>query len=84
MATTNAGTVAATPTDFRETQIPDGAQILALSDAWDVMTTTRSYQAARPLEDALFECEQQAGKQFAPDVVDALLKLHRTSQTDLR
>ena len=72
------------PDGLRESQIPDGAQILALSDAWDVMTTSRSYQAARPLEDALSECEQQAGKQFAPDVVEALLKLHRTPQTDVR
>jgi diguanylate cyclase (GGDEF)-like protein/PAS domain S-box-containing protein len=55
--------------------IPDGAQLLALADAWDVMTTIRTYQETRSLEDAWAECRSERGRQFAPDVVDALLAL---------
>ncbi len=58
-------------------EIPDGAQLLAVADAWDVMTTNRSYQPMRSIEDALEECRRLSGEQFAPAVVTALLALHR-------
>jgi diguanylate cyclase (GGDEF)-like protein/putative nucleotidyltransferase with HDIG domain len=52
--------------------IPDGAAILAVADAFDVMTATRIYSAARSREDALAECERLVGAQFAPAPVAAL------------
>ena len=36
------------------------------------MTTTRSYRAAMPAEDALEELHRCAGSQFDPRVVDAI------------
>jgi diguanylate cyclase (GGDEF)-like protein/PAS domain S-box-containing protein len=55
--------------------IPDGAQLLALADAWDVMTQSRTYQAIKTPVDALAECERERGGQFAPAAVDALRAL---------
>ena len=56
--------------------IPDGARILALADAWDVMTAERPYKAGRlSPEEALLECRRHAGTQFCPVVVAALERL---------
>ncbi|MEW6583656.1 MAG: diguanylate cyclase, partial [Actinomycetota bacterium] len=54
------------PDGLRGPAISQGARILALADAWDVMTSERPYKLARPLEDALDECRRQAGFQFCP------------------
>jgi HD-GYP domain-containing protein (c-di-GMP phosphodiesterase class II) len=41
------------------------------------MTTDRSYREAMPLEDAIEELEANAGTQFSPDVVKAVLRVLR-------
>jgi diguanylate cyclase (GGDEF)-like protein/putative nucleotidyltransferase with HDIG domain len=63
------------PAGLTAEQIPDGAAILAVADAFDVMTATRIYSAARSREDALAECERLVGAQFAPEPVAALAAL---------
>lgn len=57
-------------------EIPDGARIIAVADAWDVMTSVRPYNAS-PLDvdRALEECRACAGTQFAPEVVEALARI---------
>lgn len=52
--------------------ISDGAQILAVADSWDVMTSDRPYAPRMPVTNALKECQRCVGHQFAPDVVEAL------------
>lgn len=54
-------------------EIPLGARILFACDAYDAMTTDRSYRDALPTEQARAELRREAGKQFDPVVVDALL-----------
>jgi putative nucleotidyltransferase with HDIG domain len=54
-------------------EIPLGARIIAVVDAFDAMTTTRPYRAALPVESAIAELRRQSGKQFDPRVVDAFL-----------
>jgi HD-GYP domain-containing protein (c-di-GMP phosphodiesterase class II) len=54
-------------------QIPLEARIVACCDAWNAMTTTRSYRDAMPISDAAAEIRRSAGTQFDPRVVDALL-----------
>jgi diguanylate cyclase (GGDEF)-like protein/putative nucleotidyltransferase with HDIG domain/PAS domain S-box-containing protein len=50
--------------------ISEGARILAVADAWDVMTTARSsYAATREPLDALSELERCSGSQFWPEAV---------------
>jgi diguanylate cyclase (GGDEF)-like protein len=47
-------------------EIPDGAQILALADAWDAMTSDRPYRAALGADEALAGIERLDGAQFPP------------------
>jgi putative nucleotidyltransferase with HDIG domain len=54
-------------------QIPVAARICAACDAFNAMTTDRSYRKALPLSVAIAELRDNAGTQFAPDVVDALI-----------
>ncbi len=56
-------------------QIPDGAQLLALADAWDVMTDSGDDLHAPLDQHALAECRLAAGHRFAPDAVAALAAL---------
>jgi putative nucleotidyltransferase with HDIG domain len=53
--------------------IPVAARICAACDAFNAMTTDRSYRKALPLEVAIGELRKHAGTQFAPDVVAALI-----------
>jgi len=57
--------------------IPLGARIIAVADAYDAMTSDRPYRKALPHEIALAELERGAGKQFDPAVVEAFLAPQR-------
>jgi putative nucleotidyltransferase with HDIG domain len=57
-----------------------GASILAVADAYDAMTSVRSYRTALPAEAALEEIRRGSGTQFTPSVVNAFLK---TPVTDI-
>jgi HD-GYP domain-containing protein (c-di-GMP phosphodiesterase class II) len=57
--------------------IPIEARVVACCDAYNAMTTTRSYRRAMSAEDALAECRACAGSQFDPAVVDALVAVVR-------
>jgi putative nucleotidyltransferase with HDIG domain len=63
--------------------IPDGAQLIAIADAFDAITTGRPYQAAIPTADALLEMRARAGTQFDPSLLDLLeTYLHNTDKAD--
>ena len=53
--------------------IPVAARIVSACDAFNAMTTDRSYRKALPLEVAVAELHKNSGTQFAPDVVVALV-----------
>jgi two-component system cell cycle response regulator len=53
--------------------IPLGARIIAVCDAYGAMTTTRPYRTAMSPEVAIAELQRNAGTQFDPRVVDAFL-----------
>jgi diguanylate cyclase (GGDEF)-like protein/putative nucleotidyltransferase with HDIG domain len=55
--------------------VPEGAALLALADAWDVMVSDRSYSAPMTAEAALAEARARAGTQFAVAAVEALESL---------
>ncbi|WP_210572347.1 HD-GYP domain-containing protein [Streptomyces sp. GESEQ-4] len=56
------------------TQIPECARVVAVADAFDAMTSTRSYRRARPVAVALEELRRCAGAQFDPRMVEALVR----------
>ena len=56
-------------------QIPRGAAIVAVADAFEVMTAVRSYKKAMPLTDARAELTRCAGSHFDPAVVRAFLSI---------
>jgi HD-GYP domain-containing protein (c-di-GMP phosphodiesterase class II) len=53
--------------------IPLGARILAVADAYVAMTSQRPYRATMTQAQAIRELQGRAGTQFDPQVVDALL-----------
>jgi len=54
-------------------QIPRGAMVIATCDAFHAMTSDRSYRQAMSRTDAEAELRANAGSQFEPGVVEALL-----------
>jgi HD-GYP domain-containing protein (c-di-GMP phosphodiesterase class II) len=56
-------------------QIPLGGRVLAAVDAWESMTAGRPYRPPRPREEAIGELRREAGRQFDPAVVDALVRV---------
>ncbi len=63
------------PDNLKGEQIPIGARIIAVADAFDAMVSTRPYRKARTDEDAMAELRRCRGTQFDPMVVDAFLRL---------
>jgi diguanylate cyclase (GGDEF)-like protein/putative nucleotidyltransferase with HDIG domain len=63
------------PDKLRGEQIPRGARIIAVADAFDAMRSTHAYRKGLTIEEALAELHRCRGTQFDPWVVDALLKL---------
>ncbi|MEW2544788.1 HD-GYP domain-containing protein [Streptomyces sp. NPDC047002] len=55
-------------------QIPEFARVVAVADAFDAMTSTRSYRRARPVPAAVAELRRCAGTQFDPEMVAALVR----------
>jgi two-component system, cell cycle response regulator len=58
-------------------QIPAGARIVAVADAFSAMTEDRPHAAARSVEDALAELVACSGTQFDPVVVEAFVSVQR-------
>ena len=54
-------------------EIPEFARVLAVADAFDSMTSTRSYRGARPIDEAIEELRKWSGTQFDPAFVDAFV-----------
>ena len=59
------------PDHLRRTDIPIGARIVSVADAWDAMTSDRPYRAARPIEEALSVLRGGASAQWDAEVVAA-------------
>jgi diguanylate cyclase (GGDEF)-like protein len=61
------------PDRLRGEEIPLGARIVSVCDAYEAMITQRAYRSAVPHETACRELRRCAGGQFDPVVVDAFL-----------
>ena len=54
-------------------EIPEFARVIAVADAFDSMTSTRSYREAKSLEEAVAELRRGAGTQFDSLLVEAFI-----------
>jgi len=63
-------------------EIPLGARIVSVCDAYDAMTADRSYRSAIPHEVACRELGRSSGTQFDPNVVEAFLSVIDTGGED--
>lgn len=70
-------------------EIPFLARIIGVADAYDAMSSNRSYRDHMPQEKVREQIEKGKGKQFDPMVADAMLKLidedkdYKLCQTDM-
>jgi HD-GYP domain-containing protein (c-di-GMP phosphodiesterase class II) len=63
------------PDNRANEDIPLGAQLLAVADAYDALTTARPYRPALSHEQAIEELRMGRGKQWSPLAVDTLLRV---------
>jgi putative nucleotidyltransferase with HDIG domain len=65
------------PYGLSQGQIPVAARIVSVCDAYGAMTKRRPYSEPLALDDAVMELHRNAGTQFDPDVVEALIEFVR-------
>jgi putative nucleotidyltransferase with HDIG domain len=63
------------PDGLTGTRIPREATVVAAADAFNAMTTDRSYRRGRSVAEAVAEMRACSGSQFAPEVVSALVRV---------
>lgn len=64
------------PDQLAKTDIPILARITAIADAFDAMTSSRSYRAALSLKEAHRRIIEGSGTQFDPDLVTVFQKVY--------
>ncbi len=62
--------------------IPDGARVIAIADAYDAMRSCRPYRSAMSFEQCVGEIKRNAGSQFDPRWVEVFLELANTGSID--
>lgn len=62
------------PEGIKGEDIPFMARIVCIADAWDAMTSDRSYRQALPFKVAIEELEKNKGSQFDPYIINRLQK----------
>lgn len=61
------------PMGLQDDEIPEFARIIMVADAFDSMTSTRSYRLAKTVDEAIAELRRCESVQFDPQVVDWLV-----------
>lgn len=64
------------PHGLKGQEIPVGARIVAVADAYEAMVSGRPYRSPIPHEAALAELRRHAGRQFDPELVEEFLHLY--------
>lgn len=63
------------PEKLKGEQIPQGARILHVADAFEAMTSNRPYRSSLGKKEAIRRLIENSGKQFDPTVIKAFLRL---------
>lgn len=70
------------PRGLKASEIPEGAALLAVADAWEAMRSGRAYRPAKSPDAALAECAGLMGIQFTRTAIGALMHLHALGDLD--
>ncbi len=65
------------PERLKGGDIPYGSRVIAIADAYDTITSTRSYKKPRTPEDAFSELQRCAASQFDPEIVGVFIATMR-------
>lgn len=71
------------PSRLKKGQIPEGARIMAVADAFEAMVYGRPYRERKDICSAIKEIKKKSGSQFDPRVVDAFLKIIKKINTKI-
>jgi HD-GYP domain-containing protein (c-di-GMP phosphodiesterase class II) len=63
------------PSKLKKEQIPQGARIMAVADAFEAMVYGRPYRERMDIGLAIKEIKKKSGTQFDPKIVEAFLKI---------
>lgn len=69
------------PSRLKKRQIPLGARIMAVADAFEAMVYGRPYRERMAIPEAIKEIKRKSNIQFDPKVVEAFLKVIRKIKT---
>lgn len=69
------------PQGLKGREIPLGAQIIAVADAYDAMTTRREYKTELSRAAAIEEIKRGSGTQFSPETVAAFCQLMENGES---
>ncbi len=69
------------PSRLKKGQIPQGARIMAVADAFEAMVYGRPYRERMDINSAVKEIKKKSGSQFDPKVVEAFLKVVKKINT---
>ena len=62
-------------------RIPQGSRVIAIADAYDTITSERTYKKARTPEDAFAELERCSANQFDPEIVHSFIEAMRRASS---
>lgn len=65
------------PDGLSGNEIPQAAAIVAVADSFDAMTSDRPYRPRRSVSAAIQEIIACSGRQFSPEVAEAMVRLYR-------
>jgi len=71
------------PSRLKKGQIPEGARIMAVADAFEAMVYGRPYRERKDINSAIKEIKKKSGTQFDPRVVEAFLKIIKKINTKI-
>ncbi len=69
------------PQEIYIEELPLEASIIGVADAFDAMTTSRSYRSAITIEEAVDELTKNKGGQFNPYIVDIMIDIYKQNKS---
>jgi HD-GYP domain-containing protein (c-di-GMP phosphodiesterase class II) len=71
------------PARLKGSEIPIGARIVSVIDAFDAMVSSRPYRNGLPIEEAIRRLHQSSGTQFDPAVINSFVPLAESELTSV-